>query len=290
MNRTFKTAASVISITLLTACGKQPTEMQKAQIEKQILGCLTAVTTQIGAEEENIFTSLNSLSSKIGSVEDMSKPKWKITGKNSEIVNMTLILTGTKYSCNYVQEQNNPEYQLVEVQRNKEVVFSLSDDEAARAENEKLAEQKKVEDERKKELARAEKIKKWVEKSYSNVSYKYYEKRHIADIDNNYSSPKLRITCNPKRKKFELDRFSISNEIQNHPFTFLIDGKKVEKKYDLTDQGAIGVYNPDNWINKVSWSQNKQDEFMNLFVKSEAIFVDGYEYHVDDLSTVPCMK
>ena len=37
---------------LLVACiGKQPTEIQKAQIERTLLECLSSLTTQIGIKE-----------------------------------------------------------------------------------------------------------------------------------------------------------------------------------------------------------------------------------------------
>jgi len=279
MKRQTKNISTITVLSILVACGKQPTELQKAQIEEQLISCLTAVTTQIGAEDTNdIFSGLSSLSSKLGS-GDISKINWKIVNNNPETVNMSVKAADTKYSCDYVQKIDSPKYQLIEARRNNQVVFNLENDKKAKIENERLQEEKRIEE-----------IKKWTERSYSNVSYKYYEKRHIADKENNYSSPKLKIECNPKRMEFELDRFSIGNEIRQHPFVFLINGEKIEKKYDLTDQGSIGIYDEDNWINKISYSKKKQDEFMALFVKSEAIFVDGFEYHIDDLSQIPCLK
>ena len=274
---------------ILSGCGKQPTEMQKAQIEQQILGCLTAVTTQVGAESSDIFSGLTSLTNKVGSADDMSKPSWKLKSGTPETVNMSMKVADTKYSCDYVK-RTGAEYNLIEVRRNNEVVFNLADDEKARAENKRLAEEKRLEEERQKELERVEKIKEWTERSYSNVSYKYYEKRHVADSLNSYSSPKLKIECNPKGVEFEYDRSVIGSETRDHPFSFLIDGEKVEKKFDLTDNGAIGKYNDDNWFNKVGSDKKKQAEFMALFKKSEAVFVDGFEYRVDDLSQIPCMK
>lgn len=275
---------------VLSACGKQPTEMQKAQIEQQIFGCLTAVTTQVGAESSDIFSGLTSLTNKVGSADDMSKPSWTIKSGTPEIVNMSIKVANTKYSCDYVQG-TGAEYDLVEVRRNNEVVFNLADDEKARAENKRLAEEKRIEEERQKELERVEKIKEWIERSYSNVSYKYYEKRHVEDSLNNYSSPKFKIKCNPKGVEFEYDRGRIiGSESRDHPFSFLIDGERVEKKFDLTDSGGIGKYDDDNWFNKVGSDKKKQAEFMALFTKSEAVFVDGFEYRVDDLSQIPCMK
>lgn len=273
-----KTIASILLISGLAACEKQPSEMQKAQIEQQVLGCITAVTTQVGAEESDVFSSLTSLASKVGSASDMSNPTWKLKGGTPEIVNVSLKLGGIKYSCDYAQSADSPDYQLIEARRNNEVVFNLVDDEKAKDENERI-----------KELERVENIKEWTEHSYSNVSYKYYEKRHVADSLNNYGSTKVKIVCNPEGVNFEFDRNSYTGS-RNHPFSFLIDGQKVEKKFDITSYGKIGKYDEDNWGDKIGNDKKKQAEFMALLVKSEAIFLDGFEFRLDDLSQIPCLK
>lgn len=82
----------------------------------------------------------------------------------------------------------------------------------------------------------------------------------------------------------------MGGEVRDQPFTFLIDGKKVDAAFDLTDGGAVGVYDPDGWIRSVRADGTKQSEFLKLLVKADALFVEGFEYKMDDLSQIPCMK
>lgn len=279
MNTKIRTISSIVILTSLAACGNQPTEMQKAQIEQQLISCLTAVTTQVGSEPTGIFGGLSSMATKIGSDGDLSKTSWKIIADDPETINMSFDTSGTNYSCDYALKTDSPDYQLLEARRNKEVVYNLIDENNAIAENKRLAAEKL-----------AEQIKIWTEKSWAGESYKYYQKYHLAD-DEYLQGQALMINCAPTGMRFGLAHSFKYSEKRNHPIVFLIDGERVEKTFDISDRAQMGVYADNGWSGKsVRFNQEKQNEFMALFVKSDAIFVDGFEYHVDDLSQIPCME
>ena len=89
------------SVLLMTACVQQPSEMQKALIEKQLLGCLTSVTSVVGQESDNLFDGITALSNKMASAGDTptSGPSWQLKG---ELVTVNLKAAETNYSCDYL--------------------------------------------------------------------------------------------------------------------------------------------------------------------------------------------
>jgi len=277
-----KTVSIVVIVLCLTACGKQPSEMQKAQIEQQILGCLSSVTTQIGEEQGGLFDGLTAVTNKMSEAGNgnSSKPTWKLIEDEVVIVTMKLKLSDTSYSCDYVEEGNS--FVLGQVKRNGELVFDREENQKNIAENKRLLEAAA-------EKKRQEIIKAWAEKSYSNVAYKYYEKQNQSYSEMNFGAPSFRVVCNPEGTRFEYDTSSF-NEIRGKSFVFIIDNQDHEHKFDVTESGRIGKYSKDNWFNNVVFDSTKNDEFLGLMQQSTLVKVDGFEWRMDDLSVIPCLK
>lgn len=283
MNALYIKIASVVVVVLcLQACSKQPSEMQKAQVEQQILGCLSSVTTQIGEDPGGLFDGLTAVKNKITEAGNgkFSKPKWKLSEGENVIVTMELELTDTRYSCDYVEEGNG--FALNQVKRNGELVFDREENKNNLAENERLL--KVAAEEKRQQL-----IKVWAEKSYSNVAYKYYEKQNQSYSEMNFGAPSFRIICNPEGTRFEYDTSNF-NEIRDKAFVFAIDNQDKEHKFDVTDSGRIGKYNKDNWLNNVVFDSARNDEFLGLLQRSTSVKVDGFEWKIDDLSVIPCLN
>jgi len=280
----------VLGCLFLVGCGKQPTELQKAVIEKQLLGCLTSVTTQVGAEEENLFSAISSLSTKAGDMAEGSSIKWKIVETPTETITMAFSLPDTKYSCDYTKEENANTWGLQEVRRNNEVVFNLEDDLEAKAENEKIAEAKALAEARAEEEKRVAETKKWHERGYSNAAYKYYEKRQVDAMSGYYSGPTIAIICDPEspRVKYEGGSFSYGDK-RDVSFVFVQEQEEVAKKFDLTSSGAIGKYTKDMFSGVYS-DEGKTKEFIALLKSSTAVKIDGFTFNIDDITEVPCLK
>ena len=162
----------------------------------------------------------------------------------------------TNFSCDYVQENNV--WTLNKSRRNGEVVFNLIEDFAIKAENkkiaEKLAEEKRILAEKLAEEKRILDIKQWKEFGYSNVSYKGYRKHHINSKLSSFSSePTIEIDCKPEGPEFEhnKDRYSHAKDVM---FKFSINGKTIEKIYDVASYGSVG---------KISGGTYSFDQYMS---------------------------
>ena len=279
---------------LIISCGKQPSEYDQGIIKNKWMRCAAALNAEPGAEPEsnNLFgNALGNIFS--GNARRPDKFKWTLIEDPNKSIIMEFKHQDTNFSCDYVQENNV--WTLNESRRNGEVVFNLNEDIAIKAANKKLAEElaeeKRINEIKLAEEKRINEIKQWEELGYSNVSYKRYDKRHI-NSKNGFSEPIMRIKCMPEGPKFEhdIDRYSNAKDVV---FKFLINGKIIEKIYDVSEYGSIGkitggtysfeqyVADPNNTLN---------NEVIELLKSAESLEIEGFTWNIDDLNQVPCIS
>lgn len=283
--------ALTISVTL-AACDQQPTEMQKARIEKGIPKCLMAVTPEIGGESTNLFSSLAELTEKMASFAKQTPGKsWKITSDDVPIITMTIKFDETTYDCDYTEAINSRSWVLAEVRRNTEVVYNQADAQKVNQENKRIREEKHKEELRLAEELRKEKLQRWQEKEYSNVAYKYYEKDHQGYDGKSWSSPTLKVVCSPKYVRVEFDNGRISMQGERGiEFKFSSKGKTSSHKFDLTSGGGIGKYNNRQFMPDVEFDALKTQGFIKLMKSSTSLEIKGFKFLMDDLSQIPCLQ
>ena len=277
-------------VIFLVSCStsEQPTEIEKSLIEKKILNCMVAVNTQRGIPEETEgldFGALADLGASLSELAEDSSPtkqvekSWRVEGENeNRKISMMFDIKDKSFQCDF--EKKNAEWELYEVKRNGEIVFNLIEDQSAKAENKRLGEELK-----------AKKIKQWSEKSYSNVSYKYYQKRHV-NSDSGFMEPVLKVNCKPDdtpyiiydhggftgKESIDLSITMKSGEINNSLTNIALDqygymGKIVKEEY------SFGI---------------NTDRSTSLMLAKKAsdissVELEGFTFNFDDISQVPCL-
>lgn len=271
----------------VSACAPQPTELQKAQVETKLLACFTAVNSQRGADvEDNIFGALSALSTQVENLgeDGAAEPSWALgtTEDGLEAVSVKTRIGDTRYDCDYA-ELDSVGYELINASRNGERVYNRSEDQAIRAENKRLAEERE-------EAKRLEYVGNWQERSFSNVAYKYYEKPHRDDEASYSSAPTLQVICNPEGTQIEIESNSYSEKRDQKVSFIRTDAGTQDTVFDLTSSGRVGKYSDEGWINDVYSDEAETNRFISLMKDAEAIQVNGFTYNMDDLSQVPCLQ
>ena len=305
-------------ILVVSGCSKQPTEMQKAAIEKEMTTCLVRVNEDpIGDSADEFFGEMVEM---LTGMAGMAKKLILISNKNWELieeegrptlVNLEFKSEGTKFSCDYIYESESG-FDLKEVRRNNEVVYNreinqkiLKEKRARLAkeeeiERERLAKEEEAEriaeEERRERLAKEKEekriadIKLWHEKEYSNATYKYYQKRHVKS-KGNYNDPSLKIDCNPEGVTVKLDDRNIRlSSRKGVRFKFLISDQSTIESFDLTSGGTVGRWQKGIFLGDVFTDLRETHRFLDLLETANSVTAAGVTFNVDDYTQVPCLK
>tara|TARA_B110000879_G_scaffold110418_1_gene147800 strand:- start:2187 stop:3098 length:912 start_codon:yes stop_codon:yes gene_type:complete len=283
---------------------EQPTEIEKSLIEKQAMECMIAVNTQRGIPKESSdwdFSGLESLTGALASMAELAddasnplknptKKKWSVEGENeNRKISMSFKLSDKSFQCDFLKR--SAEWDLVEVRRNDEIVFNLTEDLAAKEENNRLFMELKAEKEKLKKEEEEKKIKQWTEKSYSNVSYKYYEKRHI-DSRSSYSEPVLKVDCKPDDPLLvKYDHGGFSGKKAINLIITNINGEVDDSLKDIAvDQyGRMGLVVEKEYSFGINTDNSASLRLAALSSSISSIELDGFTFNFDDISQVPCL-
>jgi len=280
----------VTTVILITACGgKEPPEVLKADLEKDLIGCLVSKNAKPDDEDVPGLADAFSMLGKLANSEIKNK-KWSMSSDESSVTAKFSSDT-TNFECDFSLDDQG-EWNLEKVRRNGEEVFDSATHKAALSviKERKEAERKKREAE--KEAERLKEIATWKERGYANVSYKYYEKRH-ANSSGGYGETTLKINCKPEEGpnfEFKESDYSMSGK-RDVEFKFEQDGQWVSKKFDLTSSGRVGVYKDREYFTtgEIYFDDVKNKEFLTSMKSSSKLEVKGFIFNMDDLSQVPCL-
>lgn len=267
--------SSTLIVTLfISACSRQPSEVDKAEISKQILPCFTSVTAKVGGKEEGLFDSLAELTTSLADINPSSiEKKWKLISNDSVL--LTIETKNTKYECTYSKEKDS-NWMLSKVSRNSEEVF----DAVKNKENTKKNEEARAA----KEKAESEAYTStWHEKEFSNAAHKYYEKPHEKATKHDFDAPSIKIECDPKGTTFQYGGASFSEKVVQVSF----DGSPLES-IQLTSSGLIGSKQKIGWLTDVYPDEKLDKKFRARLFSSKSVVIDGFTFKIDDLSQVPC--
>jgi hypothetical protein len=278
----------------LASCSKQPSEIQKANVEKELVQCIVMTNEDPRGDEVggNLFTLLSAYGGMVEKAESIDSKSWQLFDESEpHTINVKFKIDDITYSCDYSDSENGIE--LVEVRRNKEAVFNKKENDIivankkARLEAE-VAEKARLEAEAK-EAKRLQEISTWKEMSYSNAAYKYYQKRHKESNDS-WGEPLLKVECNPKFPQVEFDdgqlRFDGQKQVE---FGFTVQEKNIIKKFDLNYNGTVGTWDDSGWVSTVRVESKPNQEFIDLMKNASDISVAGFSFNTDDLTQIPCI-
>jgi hypothetical protein len=268
---------------LSTGCSKQPTEIQKASIDNELLSCMISVNEDPKGDRigNGFFETLTSLAS---NVDKISSKKWELFPSNGkEIINVTFSANDTKYSCDYIDTDEG--YNLSEARRNGEKIYNAEENTIIIAnKEERLA--------REKEELRLAEIKVWHEKGFSNVAYKYFEKRHIDSVDR-FGETTLRAICDPSGFRIEVNVSNMRMKGErNVEFKFRKGLEATEAIFNLTSNGAIGKSGDDNMFDDTYVEKDLEEtlRFISLFELSNSVEVKGVTFYSDNLGQIKCLE
>lgn len=290
---------AVMATVSLVSCGKEPTETQKAQLEPMLIGCVMAVNPT-SLDDINPFSAL----ARLGNLSEITNKKWALNNDET-IVTASFRSDTTAFECDFVTDQE-AEWEIEKVRRNGEEVYDRATavakraeleaekeakEEAERIEREKRREAERIEREQQKEKERRAEISKWREKGYSNVTYKYYAKYPLAWHQGMWSSPELRIVCDPDYPRFQLDDSEIRMMGRaDVEFQFKDSQGTVTKTFiDLTSSGNAGEAYESIMGEDVRSTKGSNARAIKILKASSSVEVDGMTFTVDDISQVPCI-
>ncbi|MDC0995060.1 hypothetical protein OAT01_04985 [Pseudomonadales bacterium] len=273
-------------VLFLAACGKQPSEIQKAAVEREILGCLLSVNETLEGEPDGLDGVLQMLSN-MPSPDGIKDRKWKLD-ENQSLISLSFDLNETKYNCDYLPDESG-KMNIERVARNDEEVFNRKINDGIKLEKERLAEIERQEKERLAEIERQETIGTWEEKSFSNVSYNYFQKRHRSSQLGS-SEPLIKVLCDPEglRVEYESGSFSL-NATRGKEFRFISGTDKTEVNFDLDSSGHVGKWKANSIGGDVYRSVGETHRFLDLLENATTVVIDGFEFDSDNLSEVPCL-
>lgn len=267
----------------LFSCSKpQPTEIEKARIKPMMASCMLAVTRMPGSDDAPLANAFSLLGRYIDSSGELMnsagdlKKKWELLSEEPRKVNMEFSLDETNYSCDVVLKDD---WVIQEVRRNDEVVFNLKEDKRVKEENELIKKQQKL-----------AKIKNWEELGYSNVSYKYYKKRHTESEESSFAEQNVKFNCKDEGPQFQHEGFIVGKKNVDVKIKFKDEEEVVKKNQVIDDYGYIGT----EIKNEYSFGIDS-DEFVSTLITAFAkdidyVVIDGYRYNFDDVSQVKCLE
>ena len=267
----------------LFSCSKpQPTEIEKARIKPMMTSCMVAVTRMSGSNDAPLADAFSLLGQYIDSSGELMnssgdlKKKWELLSEEPRTVNMEFSLDETNYSCDLVLKDD---WVIEEVRRNDEVVFNLKEDKRVKEENELIKKQQKL-----------AKIKNWEELGYSNVSYKYYKKRHTESEESAFSEQNVKFNCPDKGPQFQHEGFFSGKKNVDVKIKFKNEEEVVKKNQVIDDYGFIGAEIKNEYSFGID-SDKFVSNTITAFAKDiDYVVIDGYRYNFDDVSQVKCLE
>ena len=272
---------------LLTACGgKEPSEVLKADLQDDLVGCLVLTNAKPDDEDLPGLADAFSLLANLASSEIKNK-KWSMSDEEDSVT-AKFLSDETKFECDFFLDDEG-EWDIEKVRRNGEEVFDWATHKAALSAIKERKEAEKEREEAEKEAQRLKELATWNERGYSNASYKYYEKRH-ENSSQSYSESTLHIDCKPEGPRFQFNEsnFSMSGE-RDLEFKFQRNGEWNSKAFDLTSSGRIGLYSSKGFMDDVYSDDAQNKKFLSLMKSSSKVEVKGFVFNMDDLSQVPCL-
>lgn len=281
-------SASLIALIFLVSCGKEPTEIQKAQLEPMLIGCTMAVNPT-SLDDANVFSAL----ARLGNLSGITNKEWSLNDAET-VVTASFSSDTTDFECDFMQNQE-AEWVTEKVRRNGEEVYDratadaklaeLKEEEKVKQEAERLERKKKEEEERLAEIS------KWREKGYSNVAYKFYAKYPSTWNKSKWNSPELRIVCHPDYPRFQLDDSQV--RMKGRPgveFQFVDRQGKITKTFiDLTSSGTAGEAYESMIGEDVRTTKQNNAEAIKIMKASDSVEVAGMTFTIDDLNPIPCI-
>lgn len=259
---------------IFSACAKQPSEVDKAEISKEILSCLTSVTTKVGGKEQGLFDAIGEITTSLSDMDlPSAKKEWELMSGGN--ITLTIKTDKTKYECEYAKSEDS-NWGLIKVRRNSEEVF----DSVKNAENIRANEAARLAKEKAEQEAY---VSTWHEKSYRDASYKYYEKPHEGAESGSYNSPSLIVSCNPKGTEFRYGGSLMSERVVEVSF----DGSPIEN-VQLTDFGSIGIKEKVGYMTMVLSDKAQEKRFLQKLFASKELTIDGIKFKTGNLNEVPC--
>lgn len=289
--KSIRCLSPLIALVVLTSCGKEPTETQKAQLEPLLIGCSISVNPT-SLDDDNPFAALAML----GNLSEFTNKGWSLSDDET-LITANFGADTTAFECDFVKGQEG-EWDIEKVRRNGEEVYDRATAVAKRAELEAEKEAKeeaeRIEREKQKEEERKAEISKWREKGYSNATYKYYAKYPLAWNQGMWNSPELRIVCDPDYPRFQLDDSNIRMMGRaNVEFQFKDSQGKWPKVtrtlINLTSSGNAGEAYESVMGEDVRATKSSNAKAIKILKASSSVDVDGMTFTVDDISQVPCI-
>lgn len=287
MNK-LKLTPIVFVLVFLASCGKEPSEVQKAQLEPLLIGCSIKLNPTSLQDDNPIMTL-----AKLGTLTEFTNKKWSLSD-DDEMITASFRGDTTSFECDFLRV-NESEWKIEKVRRNGEEVYDRETAEAKRAEleaqKEAREEAERIEREKKKEEERLSTISKWREKDYSNVTYKYYAKYPNAWHEGMWSSPELRVICSPDYPVLQLD----DNTIRLSGRTgvdFLFeksDGTANKVTLNLTSEGNVGEAYESMFGIDVKHTEESNANAIKRLKASTRVTVSGMTFTMDDTTQIPCI-
>jgi len=297
--KSIRCLSPLIALVVLTSCGKEPTETQKAQLEPLLIGCSISVNPT-SLDDDNPFAAL----ARLGNLSEFTNKGWSLSDDET-LITANFDADTTAFECDFVKDQEG-EWDIEKVRRNGEEVYDRviaeakraelkaqreAKEEAERLEREKKREAERLEREKQKEEERLAEIAKWREKGYSNATYKYYAKYPLEWNQGMWNSPELRIVCDPDYPRFQLDDSNIRMMGRaNVEFQFKdSQGKVTRTLINLTSSGNAGEAYESVMGEDVRLTKSSNAKAIKILKASSSVDVDGMTFTVDDISQVPCI-
>ena len=282
----------VFTTILLTACGgKEPSEVLKADLQENLMGCLVMKNAKPDDEDLPGLADVFSIFGKLTNAEFKNK-KWSMSDEEDSVT-AKFLSDETKFECDFSLDDEG-KWNIEKVRRNGEEVYDMVTHEAALSAIKERKEAERIKKEAEKEAERLKEVATWNERGYSNASYKYYEKRH-ANSSQSYGEPTLRINCKPEGPRFQFNESNFSmNGKRDLEFKFQRNGEWNSKAFDLTSNGGIGLYIEEkgefiSLPSDVYFKPAENKKFLSLMKSSSKVEVKGFVFNMDDPSQIPCL-
>jgi hypothetical protein len=260
---------------MISGCTKQPSEQQKIAVEKEILGCTVLRTASLDEDNSSFGDAISALIN-LKDISSFKNKRWEQYEDGS--INVKFDQENDKYDCNFTLNSEG-KYHIENVSRNNVEIYNRLEDERIKQKKAEIAENKRI-----------EAVKKWSEKSFSNASYKYYEKRKV-DSRLESGEETLEVICQPDdvRVTYDDNQFRMSGRKQVE-FKFIKKDEEIVKKYDLTSNGTIGKEEQTTMGTDVKFNSELNHQFLDEMEQSIALEVDGIKFNIDEYQSVPCLK
>lgn len=277
--RTFAAVLVLGTILGASGCAKQPSELVKASIEKQLPFCTFAVNPSSSDGESDMADAIMRLASLADA--NISNKSWRTDDTESNVT-ATFDSEETEFSCDYVKGEDG-EWEISKARRNGEEVYDAA-----------VAKQLEAKFKAEKEAREAEELlvkrATWTERGFSNVDYKYYEK-HSQQWEGGYSGPTVEVVCDPEGAYVKYDdgtvRFGDRPDVD---FTVIKkNGEETVVTMDLTSSGAFGEKRQTSIGEQVYRTDDASTAAINMLKSATEISVGASTFRMDDLSQIPCI-